>query len=154
MSAWSILTLQIDKEGSVYNDNFAPTQLVMDSGIDEQGWYEDGIYYALSFGRYQERRFRAHMEDMHCPKFSGVTLALVASMEDTGDTAEVEVFKSKQRNHSRRMDGYERYDMRKGKRWPVEEREELQEEIEEQYGFKPVIEPPESTVPPDMVATI
>lgn len=155
MTSWSIVTLEIDADSSVYpKEHLSPTQFVMDSGVDEHGWLEDDIYYVLSFGRYQEKRFEEHMKDLHCPKYTGVQQAFVASVEDTGDTIDLDVYLPKQRRFEERKDGYETVDALEGSRRPPEARQSFQGRVEEEYGVEPVIEPVESTIPPDMVARI
>jgi hypothetical protein len=111
MSAWSIVTLLIDSDESVYDEELLrPTCFVLDSGVDEQGWIEtesdNKVYYALSFGRYQGFTFQKHMSDMHCPKYSGVTLAHIIEANDTGDNVKVRTYLPRQLKHDSRVDGY------------------------------------------------
>lgn len=152
MTGWATITLLMDSQYHVY-DKKPPTGLTLDSGIDERGWVDDKRYYGLSFGRYQDRRFKGHAEDMHCPIYSGVSCLFITETNNTGDDAEVDVYLPKQRNSERRIDGYEKVDSFTGKRWPEEKRKELKEEIENEYAFAPVIEPQEKSIPPDAVVT-
>ena len=152
MSSWSIVTLKVDDSSCVYDEMKEPTGMVIDSGIDEQGWIEEDVYYALSYGRYQERRFDAFLEDMHCPKFTGVSRAVVSNMNDTSDKVTSKLYKPKQRIYKTRKDGYEPVDESSGSIFPDEEVSRFKSKIGEEWGIVPVIEPPETTVPPDMVA--
>lgn len=152
MSAWSIATLHMDEELLNHNlGSLEPTQFVLDSGVDNQGWAEDRkLYFALSYGRYQACRFEKHMEDLYAPQFTAVKRAFIADVENTGDNALVKVFEPKQRRFDDRVDGYEQVDSFEGKRWTLEKRMSLLDRIEEEYNVRPMIEP-ESQVPPDMI---
>ena len=151
MTAWGTITLKIDKTQCVYDKYVPPTGITIDSGFDEQGWVDEDRYYALSNGRYQSRRLEGHAEDMYCPKFSGVTLAFIADVENTGDNVKVGVYRPKQRRHGKRKDGYEKIEEIEGKRWPEDERDSFKRRVERQFGMKPVIEPQETITPPDAI---
>lgn len=151
MTTWSVITLRIDSEELVFDEKDTPTALYIDSGIDEQGWIDDNTYYALSFGRYQSLRFDAHLKNMHCPKFSGVSAAFVSEVENTGDTITTTVYGPLQKPHEERQDGYESIATHCGSNFPDEERVEFQKAMDGEYGFAPVIEPIESRKPPDAV---
>lgn len=150
MTAWATLTLKIEKPER-YDEKQTPTSLILDSGIDEQGWIDEDTYYALSFGRYQEEALRRHVEEFHSPIFSGIKMAQVASVEDTGDSVELDVYLPKQRWSEERVDGFEKIQEHEGSRFPDEKREEFKEEIESLTKLEPVIEAREKITPPDMV---
>jgi len=149
MSSWSVLTLEIKED--YYGRKEVPVEILMDSGIDELGWFDDYTFYALANGRYQKQRFDKFLEEMNSPKFTGIHIAYVAEVNDTGDEVELDVYRPKQRNYERRMDGYEVVESHEGTRWPEEEREEFQDKIEEIFNLRPVIEHQDSAAPPDMV---
>ena len=152
MTSWATLTLEIEEND--YGRKEFPTGLLLDSGIDEYGQIDENTYYALSFGRYQDERFRRHMEDMHSPRFTGIHIAYVSHVEDTGDEIELDVYRPKQRWSEERLDGYEKIREWGGKRWPDEERVSFEDKMERIYNLRPVIEPIENITPPDMVCKI
>lgn len=151
MTGWSTLTFLLDADEYVYDKPMFPTGLSMDSGADERGWISEQVGYALSFGRYQDKRFRAFAHDIHCPKFSGISKLMIAETNNTDDVINLTVYEPLQHYYNERADGYITSEIEKGKRWPDEEREEFLTEIEDEYGFAPVIEPRETTTPPDML---
>jgi hypothetical protein len=153
MSSWATLTLKI-REPEKYGEKEAPIGLLLDSGIDEQGWVGENTYYALSFGRYQEEALRRHLEEFHSPMYTGITTGILASMEDTGDSIESETYIPKQIWSEERVDGFEKIQEHSGSRWPDEEREEFRDEIEALTELRPVIEPQENTVPLDMMVSM
>ena len=152
MSSWSVLTLDLEIPAKrMENEVQFPTSLLMDNGADERGWVSDTVCYTLSNGRYQNLRFDKFLKKMHSPRFTGVKTAAVAEVENTGDSAEIDIYKPKQRNSKTRIDAYEVVDTVTGKRWPEKERETLKNVVEKSWGVRPVIEPQETMTPPDMV---
>lgn len=155
MTSWATVTLKIDADNCVYDERYKkePTGITIDSGIDDQGWKEEDVYYALSYGRYQDRRFEGFLEDMHCPKFTGVSTAIVSHMNDTGDDVTSTLYKPKQRRYQTRKDGYEPMDEIYGNLYPDDDLVDFEERVFDEWGVSPVINPPESIVPPDMIVT-
>ena len=149
MTSWSTITLQIEEND--YDRKEAPTTLLMDSGIHEQGWVGDDRYYALSFGRHQEKRFDEFLLNFSCPKFSGIAQAIVCKVNDTDDTVEAYVYKPKQKPIGPRKDGYYWNQTIEGDRWPVEQRNEFKDSVVEEIGLEPVVNPIENIAPPDMM---
>lgn len=159
MSAWSIVTLQMDASLLKYNDNaaLAPSQFILDSGIDEQGWTdeeEQELYFAISYGRYQYRRFEEHMRDFHAPQFSGIKRAFIVDAENTGDSVTVKVYEPKQERYEEREDGYESVDSFEGQHFPRAKQVTLLDRIEDVYGIRPMLEGLDTDVPPDAVVSV
>jgi len=149
MTSWSTITLQIEKND--YGKKEAPTSLLTDSGIHEQGWLDENRYYALSFGRHQQKRFDEFLLNFHCPKFSGIKQAIVCKVNDTGDTVEGYVYNPKQKPIGPREDGYYWNQTIEGDRWPVDQRNKFKESVVDRIGLEPVVEPIEDAAPLDML---
>lgn len=155
MSSWGTITLSFNEEKKGWDKEVSiPTGLVIDNGVDEKMWLEENQrFYAMSQGRYQHKRFIEHAKDFHDPQFNGVEYAAIADVEDTGDTATVYIYEPVADYFKGRKDGFRRCDTFEGKRFREEERENLKERVENEYGFKPRIEPVEEAIKPDMVFT-
>lgn len=151
MTSWATLTVEIDKDAKKFTG--PPTGLRIDKGNDEYGWVDDDRLYALSYGRYQKLRYKEHVKDFHSPWFSGARTAVICDVENTGDKIDALVYRSAQMENGPRIDGLYFDTMYSGNRFPDSEREEFIDRVEEEAGIRPVVEPVETTVPPDMVMT-
>jgi hypothetical protein len=150
MTSWATITIKIDKSAKNYVS--PPTGLRIDKGTDEYGWIDDERIYALSYGRYQHKRFEEHVDNFHSPWFSGAWDAIICEVENTGDSVSARHYRAKQYGFDdARVDGMRLSDVYSGNRWPVDERDNLIDHVEEKTGVRPVVEPIETTTPPDMV---
>lgn len=152
MTSWATITLGINRDSKKFTG--PPTGLLIDKGNDEYGELDDGRVYALSYGRYQDKRYHAHVHDFSSSWFSGVEVAVVCSVENTGDTINATIYYSNQSVTDERADGMHPTDWMDGKRWPKDERDAFIERVEDEYGIEPVVEPIETTTPPDFVGVV
>lgn len=149
MTTWTTITVLIDKDAEKYTG--PPTGLTIDSGHDEYGWVDENRLYALAYGRYQKGRYKQHVKSFMSPWFNGATTAVICEVEDTGDNVEALIYKSAQETSDERIDGLYFSKMLAGDRFPEDSREEFADRVEAEAGVRPVIEPVETTVPPDMM---
>jgi hypothetical protein len=149
MTSWATITMEVDDDAKKFTG--PPTGLEIDKGNEELGWH-DGRLYALSYGRYQHKRYIAHVEDFDSPWFNGVWHAIICEVENTGDNVTAYYYRAKQNGFSGvRMDGMKHTETFTGKRWPADGRNEFIDYVEEETGLRPVVEPIETTTPPDAV---
>jgi hypothetical protein len=152
MSSWGVATFKFAESGDTRGKKEYPISFVVDAGVDERGWVdENSVACAVSYGRYQHRRLGEMVKNLHSSRYTGIETIAVSRVEDTGDSCTVTIYKPKQRNSTSRKDGYEMTGAISGWRWPAEDRARLIRRVENLWGITPVIEPPNSTVPPDMI---
>ena len=152
MTSWATITLKIDTDAKKFIG--PPTGLQIDSGNDEYGWVDDERIYALSYGRYQKLRYKEHVKEFGSRWFNGVRTAIICDVENTGDTVDALVYRSSQMDDGPRVDGMYFDTMYSGKRWPDGEKNNFADRVENETGLRPVIEPVETTTPPDMILKI
>jgi len=149
MTSWATITVAIDTDAKRFTG--PPTGLRIDKGNDEYGWVDDERIYALSYGRYQKQRYKKHVKDFHSPWFSGARTAIICDVENTGDTVDALVYRSAQTETGPRIDGMYFDRMYSGTRFPSDERSDFIDRVEDEVGLRPVVEPVETTTPPDMM---
>jgi hypothetical protein len=152
MTSWATITVGIDTDSK--NFTGPPTGLRIDKGNDEYGWVDDERLYALSYGRYQKGRYKKHVKNFDSPWFNGARTAVICDVEDTGDTVDSLVYRSAQLEDGPRIDGLYHDVTYSGSRFPEEERESFVDRVEESAGVRPVVEPIETTTPPDMMVSV
>jgi hypothetical protein len=150
MTSWATITIEIDEDAKKFTG--PPTGLRIDKGNDEYGWVDSERIYALSYGRYQHKRYIKHVKEFSSPWFNGAWDAIICEVENTGDSVKAHHYRARQKGFDdMRVDGMSFSMTYDGKRWPDGEREAVVDHVFEETGIKPVIEPIETTTPPDMV---